>query len=165
MNAAKRVADLAREMAGASYEGGTYAVAIAPNEDGGVVFHDYVFHGAGRYAVGGGSADGARVFPADLSRRPGDRGVGVVARALIAMAKRAAVIGAWRDAQGRLWIDEVDTYGHVGDALRVALERGELAVWDGLDAEEIPLDGLEAREMLEAYDEEAAEAVRHEARP
>lgn len=144
MNAAKRVANLAREMASASYEGGTYAVAIAPNEDGGVVFHDYVFHGAGRFAVGGGSADGARVFPADLSRRPGDRGVGVVARALIAVAKRASVIGAWRDAQGRLWIDEVDTYAHPLEAFSVARARGELAIWDGRDSKEYSVTGEEA---------------------
>ncbi len=142
--------ELARAMASASYEGGTYAVHVAPSYPEGVAFSAYPFPSSGRFVVGGGSADGARVFPADLSRRPGDRGVGVVYRALVAMAVRAGVIGAWRDSQGRLWIDEVDTYGHVGDALLVALARGELAIWDSREGREIEVNSDLSRQWATA---------------
>ena len=70
MNEAKTVAQLAAEMAAPSYTGGTYAVYIAPFRVEGVVFHDYVFPANGRFAVGGGAPDGARVFPANLAKRP-----------------------------------------------------------------------------------------------
>ena len=145
--------DLAREMAKPGFEGGTYTVLIAPSCAEGVRFSAYPFPPSGRFIVGGGAADGARVFPADLSQRPGDRGVGAVYRALLAMAKRAAVIGAWRDAQGRLWLDEVDAYAHPAEAFNVARARGELAIWDGKESREHSVTG-EAAEFWAEYERE-----------
>lgn len=126
--------DLARAAVAPGYTGGTYAVNITPSAPGGFTFTVHRFVHSGRYAVGGGAREGARVFPASAAC-PGD--VGAITRAIRAVAAHSTTLGLWRDSQGRLWIDTVHTFDHVGTALAVALERGELAIWDGIEGEEI----------------------------
>lgn len=139
--------DLARAAVAPGYTGGTYAVGITPSAPGGVTFGPHHFVHSRRYAVGGAAFEGARVFAAG---RRAEGVVGAITRALVAMAKTTDVIGLWRDVQGRLWIDAVDVYPHAGTALQLALARGELAIWDGIAGEEIPVNPELSRQWAEA---------------
>lgn len=129
--------DLARDVLRNEIPGGTFSVCITPSAPGGCTFRAYEFRRAGRFAVGGGAFAGAHVYPANTVSRPLDGAVGSLTRTLVAMARTCDVLGLWRDERGRLWVDTVDLYENERDALRVARERGELAIWDGIEGREI----------------------------
>lgn len=51
--------------------------------------------------------------------------------------------GVWTDKESHVvYIDGVDHYGSISDALAYASERGEIAIWDVANAQEIRLEGL-----------------------
>lgn len=54
--------------------------------------------------------------------------------------KRTGNLGSWIDTEtGTVWIDASEHYTDRTEAMRVAAERGELAIWDIANAEEIRL--------------------------
>lgn len=123
--------ELARHARYPDYTGGTYAVHITPSAPGGMTLRPHEFVHSGRFAVGGAGLEGSRVFVRS------NNDVGAITRAIVAMRAQSDLVGLWRDERGRLWVDTVDLYEHEHDALRVARERGELAIWDGIEGREI----------------------------
>jgi hypothetical protein len=51
--------------------------------------------------------------------------------AITAMNDKVRLIGVWTDSEtGRVYLDAVEHIESRSDALRIAAERGELAIWD-----------------------------------
>lgn len=63
-----------------------------------------------------------------------------VARWVAVAVQRADYLGVWTDEDGTVYVDASELAYGVNNALALAEERGELAVWDILDSREIRTD-------------------------
>ena len=92
---------------------------------------------AARYIVGGIAT---LVIPARLAYYEPARNRRVVTEWLHGNT-HAETLGYWIDAEtGDIYLDAGDTYGYEGQALSVARQRGELAIWDRVENREIRVD-------------------------